>query len=612
MKPIPEFTLKAIVIGSILGIIFGAANAYLALKVGMTVSASIPAAVISMAILKTFFKKGTILENNIAQTIGSSGEALAAGIVFTIPAFFLVNAKISVEKIIIISILGGFLGILFMIPLRKYLIVEEHKKLPYPEGTACAEVLIAGDKGGTMAKTIFTASIIGGMYKLLMSGFKMWKETIYSIIPWYKGASIGIETTPALLGVGFIIGDKISCLVFAGGSLASFVICPIFSFLGEYLQNVIIPPADKPISSLSPVEIRSFYVRYIGVGAVALGGIVSLVKALPVIFSSFSVAIKEIFRKTKDIHLEDMDLPMWFVLLSSAIIILLIWLLPIFPLNLIGAIIVVVCSFLFVAVSSRIVGIIGSSANPVSGMTIATLILTSLIFLNIGFTGTYGIIASLSVGAIVCIAICMASDASQDLKTGYLVGATPYLQQIGEFIGVIIPALIMGSVIMLLHNTYIIGSDKLPAPQATLMAEVVKGIMAQSLPWILVIIGIFLGIVIELLGIPSLPFAIGLYLPFSLSTPILIGGLVYWIAMKIYKEKFKEFENVGIIYSSGLIAGDASAGIIIALLYSIPTLSAWQSSIKDNWLFGTYPSIFIFFFLAMSILFIKFFIRRNV
>ncbi len=605
-EKVSEFTLRAVVLGSILAIVFGLANAYLGLKVGMTVSASIPAAVISMAILRGVFKKGTILENNIVQTIGSSGESLAAGIIFTIPAFFMWEYFPSSWTIILISFLGGFLGILFMIPLRRYLIVQEHKILPYPEGTACAEILKAGDKGGEKAKLVFTGVGLGAIYKFLMSGLKLWKETGTWFVKGIKGIEVGFDLTPALLGVGFIIGPKIASYMLAGAVLGYLVISPLIAFIGANL-NMPIPPAENIISMLSPGEIRSYYIRYIGAGAVAVGGLLSLLRACPIVFRCFKLGFQEMFKgfkflPDKNSPRTDQDIPMSVVIGGAILIAILMLLIPQTHIGIMGMLIVVFFSFFFVTVASRIVGIVGSSSSPVSGMTIATLLITCLIFVGLRQYGIPGMIAAMSVGSVVCIAICMAGDASQDLKTGFLIGSTPYHQQIAEFIGVIVPALFMGGVLMLLHKTMVIGSDKLPAPQATLMSFVVKGVFTQSLPWMFVALGAMIAVVVELLGISALPFAIGLYLPLSLSLPIMTGALVYYIVQKTSTgEILKLREEKGILFSSGLVAGDALIGVLIAFLISIPVLGRFYEALPTGaWLgnLANIGSLILFFVLG--------------
>ncbi len=608
-KSLPEFTIRAIILGSILAIVFGLANAYLGLKVGMTVSASIPAAVISMAILRGLFRTGTILENNISQTIGSSGESLAAGIIFTIPAFFMWNYFPTTWTVIIISLLGGCLGILFMIPLRRYLIVQEHKKLPYPEGTACAEILQAGDEGGSKAKIVFAGVGLGAIYKFLMSGLKLWKETPSYLIKSVKGTEVGIDATPALLGVGFIIGPRIASYMLAGACLGYLVLSPLIAFIGSQLSTPI-PPATDPIAMLSPGDIRGYYIKYIGAGGVAVGGLISLMRACPVVYRCFKLGFQEMIKGFKlfpdrTLPRTEKDLPMSVVIAGSVVIAVILYLIPQANINLLGAFLVVLFSFFFVTVASRIVGIVGSSSSPVSGMTIATLLITCLIFIAFGLKGMAGMIAAMSVGSVVCIAICMAGDASQDLKTGFLVGSTPYYQQLAEFIGVLVPAFFMGSILLLLHKTMVIGSAKLPAPQATLMSFVVKGVLTGTLPWTFILLGVMIGISVELLGISSLPFAIGLYLPFSLSAPIMVGALIKHIVTKISKsDGHKKSEERGILFSSGLVAGDALIGIVIAFLIGIPVLNSFYERLPTGaWLgpFVDIGSLFLFLLVGLSL-----------
>jgi putative OPT family oligopeptide transporter len=585
-QKVTEFSLRALILGLILAIVFAVANAYLGLKVGMTVSASIPAAVISMAILRGVLKKGTVLENNIVQTIGSSGESLAAGVIFTIPAFIMWGMDVPMWKIILISVLGGFLGILFMIPLRRFLIVKEHGKLLFPEGTACAEILIAGDEGGGKAKAVFTGVGISALYKFLMSGLKLWQEEPLWQFSFFKGSSMGISATPALGGVGFILGPRIACMMFAGAVFGYMALGPLIAFIGNYV-TVPILPATVPISQLDAAGIRSNYIKYIGAGAVALGGLVSLFKAIPIIVSSFGLGFKEILKMGKGAEKErprtDQDIPMWIILLASFIIAIFIWLMPGSNLGILGAILAVIFSFFFVTVAARICGLVGSSASPVSGMTIAAILVTALIFLSLHITGTEGMIATMTVGAVVCIAICMSGDASQDLKTGFLVGATPKSQQIAEFAGVLIPALFIGPTLFLLNKAYVLGSDHMSAPQATIMSMVVKGVMTSSLPWIFVSVGMMIGVATELLGIPTLAFAIGLYLSPALSSPILIGGIIHYILQKSSKpDLFKRKEEKGILFSSGMVAGDALTGVLVTVIMIMA--GTWYEKLNTGYL----------------------------
>ncbi|HHW04131.1 MAG TPA: oligopeptide transporter, OPT family [Thermoanaerobacterales bacterium] len=567
-KALPEFTAFTLIIGTILAVVFGAANAYLGLKVGMTVSASIPAAVASMAILRGLMHRESILENNIVQTIASSGESVAAGVIFTIPALFLWNTNPSILQIISISITGGVLGVLMMIPLRRFLIVQEHGKLPYPEGTACAEVLVAGEVGGVSAKTVFSGVGLGALYKLIADGFKLFPSEIEWPIPGFKGAVIGGDILPALLGVGFIIGPQISAYMLAGAVLGWFGFIPLISHLGSFITQTVYP-ASKPLAELDHWGIWSYYLRYIGAGAVAFGGIVSLIKSLPVIINAFrqSVAGFNLKEDGTARPRTDRDISMKWVALGIVLLIVIIAFSPFIPVGIVGAILIAIFGFFFVTVSSRIVGIVGSSSNPVSGMTIATLLFTTVIFKAMGMTGTTGMVAAISVGGIICLAAANAGDTSQDLKTGFLVGSTPWRQQVGEFIGVIAGGLVIGYVLILLNSAYGFGSKELAAPQATLMKLVIEGVMSGNLPWPLVFSGFAAAAVVELFGIPSLPFAVGLYLPIHLSTPIMLGGIIRGILEKVTKseDELKKKVEKGVLYASGLIAGEGIMGIIIAL-----------------------------------------------
>lgn len=565
---IPEFTVRAIILGVILGIIFGAANAYLGLKIGMTITASIPVSVISMGILRGILRKGTILENNIVQTVGSAGESIAAGICFTIPALLMMNMSPDVFTLFMVAALGGLLGIMLMIPLRRYLMVREHGKLPYPEGTGCAEVLVAGEEGGSKFKTVFTGLGLGAVYKALMDSnvFGLWMETPSVRLPFLKKGEIGIDCYPALLGVGFIIGPRIAALMLAGGMLAWLGLIPLIASIGENLPEPLYP-STIPIADMEPGDIWNRYIRYIGAGAVAFGGIVALLKAMPTVISSFGASLKGFsLRVNPDEPRTKRDLPGSLVISGAVIVAILIWMMPSLKLNLLGALLVVIFTFFFASVASRVVGLVGGSSLPVSGMTIAALLGTSLIFSGVGLTGDTGKFAALIVGAVVCVGISSAGDISQDLKTGFLVGATPFRQQYGQVIGVVTSAVVTGLVVLLLHETFVIGSEALPAPQATLMKLVVEGVMDKNLPWAFVLTGMVIAAMVELLGVTSLPFAVGLYLPLALSVPIMIGGVLRGILEKIYSgDRLKSARENGVLMGSGLVAGEATFGVLIAL-----------------------------------------------
>ena len=574
-----EFTVKAILIGVLIGVIFGAANAYLGLKVGLTVSASIPAAVMAVAIFKIFFKGGSILETNMVQTIGSAGESLAAGVIFTIPAFFLWGMEPSKLEITTIAFVGGAIGVIFMIPLRRFLIVKEHGKLPYPEGTACAEVLVAGQGDISKAKTLFKGMGIGALYQALMHNrlFGLWSKEPTTHIPGFKGAEIGAEVTPELLGVGYIIGPQISAIMLSGGMMGWLVLIPLIYLFGEYANTPIYPETVTLIKDMAPGEIWSRYIRYIGAGGVAFAGIFSLIKSIPVIFSSFKAGISQIGKnKAENEERTDKDLPMNFIIggavlsaLAAAVYLYLSVFKGAIGLSLLAGFLIVLFGFFFVTVSSRIVGLLGSSSNPISGMTIATLLLTCVIFVLAGLGDMPNVkIAALTVGAFVCIAAAIAGDTSQDLKTGFLIGSTPKYQQIGELFGVLSSALTMGIVMYFLKDAIVAG--ELPAPQANLMKLVVDGVIGGSLPWTLVIGGAFIALCVELLGINSLAFAVGLYLPLSLSVPIMFGGIIRWILEKRTNDKhLEEKRENGVLYSSGLIAGAALTGVCIMILVGL-------------------------------------------
>ena len=576
-KVVPEFTVTALLIGILLAIVFGAANAYLGLLVGMTVSASIPAAVISMGIIRVILRKDSILENNMVQTIGSAGESVAAGAIFTLPALFLwaEEGKIafpSILSIALIALFGGILGVCFMVPLRQALIVEEHGTLPFPEGTACAEVLLAGEEGGSKAGTVFAGLGIAAVYKFLADGTQLFPSEIGHAFKNYSGAQIGMQVLPALGGVGYICGPKISSYMFAGGTLSWFVLMPMIALFGG---DATIFPASVTVNELltmpggGPSALWSNYIKYIGAGAVATGGLISLLKSLPLIVRTFKQAVGSMKKNAgsgKQLRTEQ-DLP--FPLLIGVIIVIavLIWILPIFPVNLVGALIIVVFGFFFATVSSRMVGLIGSSNNPVSGMTIATLLFATVILKVTGTTGLTGMVGAISIGGIICIVAAIAGDASQDLKTGFIVGATPSKQQVGEIIGVVASSAAIGFVLYLLNEAWGYGTEKIPAAQATMMKMLVEGIMNEELPWAMILIGVFIAIVVEILKMPVMPFAVGMYLPFSLSAGIMAGGVV-----RIFVEKKKGTEaekkartDRGLLFTSGMIAGEGIIGILLAV-----------------------------------------------
>jgi putative OPT family oligopeptide transporter len=706
----PELTARAVIVGTLLGIIFGASSLYLVLKVGLTVSASIPVAVISITLFRILSKAGvnnaTILENNIVQTAGSAGESIAFGVGVTMPAIMILGFDLELTRVMLVAVLGGLLGILMMIPLRRALIVQQHGILKYPEGTACAEVLKAGASdesralasdeakaewarsnasetraaANTGAKTIFAGFGIGLAYTTLMKAFFAWKEYPTKVFgdP-FRNASVSIESSPALLGVGYIIGPRIASIMAAGGVLAYLVLIPMISYFGAFLGETIVPPGTTPIGEMDPDGIRNAYVLYIGAGAVAAGGIISLGRSLPTIIHGLRAGLRDLQGgqgQAAAAPRTDQDLSMRFVLAGIIALVAMIMLFPQLHLqfNLLGALLIVAFGFLFVTVSSRLTGEIGSSSNPISGMTVATLLLTCFIFLIVGWTGPANYVTALSIGAIVCIAASNGGTTSQDLKTGFLVGGTPWKQQIAILIGALASALVLGPILLTLNNastvyvpvsqiqlpadvrvdpatlteregipadqgigdtnTYLVWHkidettsragkylvdptgtpvyfadpgingtirtttggrevDKYDAPKATLMSYIIKGILDRKLPWGLVLLGVMIAVVLEMAGIPSLAFAVGVYLPLSSSSPIFVGGMVRWAVDRAMRRRLAhrnltEDELVaegdkspGVLMSSGYIAGGAIAGIIIAFLAGVPFFAGFNRRMTE-------------------------------
>lgn len=599
-----ELSLRALFLGILLAVIFGAANAFLGLKVGMTVSASIPAAVSSMAILRMFFKKVSILENNMVQTIASASEALAAGIIFTIPSFAFLGQSLPLWKIATLSALGGVLGVLFMVPLRSYLIVEQHQKLPYPEGTACAEILKAGERGGSQGISVLMGAVLGSLHKLSMSVFHFFGESTRFVLGFYQNAVLGLEASSALLGVGFIIGSRYANLVVSGGFCAWFVLIPLIQF---FAGQAGVDPMGSGIliHTLSPEQIWSKYIRYIGTGAIITGGVIGIVDAVPVIFRAINSLWHELFhskKKNSGLKRVQRDLSGTFIMLSCALIVFVLYNFLDLGLNAVSVIVLLVLGFFFVAVSSQIVGYVGSSVNPASGMIITTLLIISLIFRLLEWTEATYVFAAMATGSLVGMAVCVAADTSQDLKTGFLLGATPKKQQIGEMIGVISGALVMGYVLYLLDQAYTLGSEKLSAPQATMMAMIVKGVMQGNIPYDLLLLGGVFGLVLLFCQVPVLPVAIGLYLPLSMTMPIFVGGLVSLAVTKLSKMPQQAIDR-GVLVSSGFVAGDALMGVLTALFVVMSWVDADAPII-----FGSEVSLLVFFLLA---LFLGFFSLGN-
>lgn len=611
-KVTPEFTVTSIVMGILLAVIFGAANAYLGLRVGMTVSASIPAAVIAMGVIRVIMRKNSILESNIVQTVGSAGESLAAGAIFTLPALFLWAAegkmdKPSILEITLIALLGGLLGVLFMVPLRNALIVKEHGILPYPEGTACAEVLLAGEEGGANASTVFAGMGLAAAFKFVIDGLKVVPSEVSFRVKGFAG-EIGTQIYPAVMSVGYICGPKISSYMFAGGLVSWLVLIPCIVLFGADLT---LYPGTAPIGEMFAAggasAIWGSYIRYIGAGALAAGGIISLIKSLPLIIRTFRDAVKSMKGGMgSGSERTAQDLSMKVILIAIGVLTILVWLVPAIPVTLLGAVIVVIFGFFFATVSSRMVGLVGSSNNPVSGMAIATLLIATIILKMTGDSGVHGMQGAIAIGSIICIVAAIAGDTSQDLKTGYLLGATPKKQQIGELIGVIAAAFAIGGVLYLLDSAWGFGTEELGAPQAMLMKMIIEGVMENNLPWALVFIGVFLAIAVEVVGIPVLPFAIGVYLPVQLNACIMVGGLIRLAFDRMHKEE-KEKERIisdGILYCSGMIAGEGLVGILLALLavFGIDTAIDLSGKLNLPTVVANIGSLIVFALIILTVL----------
>ena len=615
-KVTPELTVTSVIMGCILAVIFGAANAYLGLRVGMTVSASIPAAVISMGVIRVLLRRNSILESNMVQTIGSAGESLAAGAIFTMPALFLwaeegLSDKPGIVEITLIALCGGILGVLFMVPLRNALIVKEHATLLYPEGTACADVLLAGEEGGANASTVFSGMGLAAIFKFVVDGLKLLPADVAAAFKSFKG-EIGMEVYPALLGVGYIVGPKIASYMFVGSLMGWMVIIPMICLFGP--DTWMYPAAEgTTIAQLyangGAAAIWSTYVKYIGAGAIATGGIISLIKSLPLIVTTFRDSMKSMKgSKSTSTARTAQDLPMQFILLGVFAMVFIIWIVPAIPVTLLGAFIIVIFGFFFATVSSRMVGLVGSSNNPVSGMAIATLLIATFAIKSSGKTGIDGMTAAIAVGSVICIIAAIAGDTSQDLKTGYLLGATPKKQQMGEMLGVVVSGLAIGGVLYLLNAAWGYGTAEIPAPQAQLMKMIVEGIMGGNLPWGLVFIGVFLAICLEILRIPVMPFAIGLYLPIYLNATIMIGGVVRGLLdrRKGVDEMTKTAQSTdGTLYCAGMIAGEGLVGILLAV-FAVFGISLDMSGIVN---FGNIGGVVLMIIMILSLL--KFSIWRK-
>lgn len=583
-KVTPEITVVSVLIGVILAVVFGAANAYLGLKVGMTVSASIPAAVIAMGVIRVVMKRNSVLESNMVQTIGSAGESLAAGAIFTLPALFLWASEGKMDKpglieITLIALIGGLLGVFFMIPLRNALIVKEHGVLPYPEGTACAEVLLAGEEGGSNASTVFAGMGLAALFKFVIDGLKLVAGEVSVHVKGFAG-EIGTQIYPAVMSVGYICGPRISSYMFAGSVVSWLALIPLIVLFGA---DTVLNPGTVPISEIyadgGASAIWGTYIRYIGAGALAAGGIISLVKSLPMIVKTFGGAVKGMKNAGDEAYdRTSVNINIKIVVLAILILTILIWLIPAIPVSLIGAFIIVVFGFFFAAVSSRMVGLVGSSNNPVSGMAIATVLIATLILKVTGASGITGMSSAIAIGSVICIVAAIAGDTSQDLKTGYILGATPKKQQIGEILGVIAAAVAIGGTLYLLDTAFGFGENGLAAPQAMLMKLIIEGVMGGNLPWALVFTGAFIAVAVEIIGIPVLPFAIGVYLPIQLNACIMTGGIIRFVfdRLKRKKEEKEMIVNDGILFCSGMIAGEGLVGILLAVF----AVFGWDTAIN--------------------------------
>lgn len=604
---VPETTTSSIILGILFSIIFCTTNAYLGLRAGTTISAGIPISILAMGIYKGLLKKNSILECNMVQSIGSVGESTAGGIIFTLPALFMWcqengMATPNIKIMFALPIIGGLLGILFMIPLRKPLIVDEHGALPYPEGTACAEVLIAAEQGGNKSKLAFIGAFFGAIYKFLNDGLKIFSSQISFAFKSFKGAGFGIEASPALLGVGFIVGKQIACYMLAGGILGWFVIMPLIYQFGS-MSNCIIYPATVPVSKLSLNGLWGNYLRYIGAGAVATGGIFNLIKSLPTIIKTFQDAIGG-FKKTEaaDSKKNNNDLSLSTIIGAIVIILVLLAVFKIIPIGWLGTLIILVFGFFFSTVASKMVGVVGVSNCPISGMTIATLLVTSTIFRSLGMLSDKYVEIVFYIGIIVCVISAISGVSAQTLKTGFLLGATPKKQEIGLILGLIASAFASIYVLNLLNKAFGFGTDALPSPQASLIKLVVEGVMGGKLPWFLVLVGVGITVLVELLGLPAMSFAIGVFLPISLTTAIAVGGFIRdYFDKKISKgQDLSEQKERGILFSSGLIAGEGIIGILIAI-FQVSNIKLSLAK-GDRVLFNSVVTVIFFALLCISLI----------
>jgi putative OPT family oligopeptide transporter len=575
-----EFSIKAVVFGVLFGICFGAANAYLGLQAGLTISTSIPVAVMTVAafrLLRNMGRPGTILEANMSQTIGSASSSVASGVIFTLPALFMWGIAPQLLQMTLLAMAGGLLGVLFMIPLRRYLIEKEHGKLPYPEGTACAEVLVASDVGGSRARNVFLGLAAGFVFKFIFGWLKLLPGQVKMSVPGLLKAQLGFKMSSALFGVGYILGPRIASIMVAGGLLSSLLIIPAIAYWGAQRDVPLFPETELLIAEMSPHDIWNRYVRYIGAGAVAAAGLITLARSIPVMAASFRLGATQLKERMgvqdDDVPRTQRDLPLrvvgWGVIVLALAMVAvpqIFGALPSLGARLCAAVLVVICAFFFVTVASRIVGLVGVTSNPTSGMTIASLLGTASVFLVMGWTDAAGKAGALTVGCVVAIAASIAGDTSQDLKTGFLLGATPRRQQIGELLGVLTSATFVCLTVLLLDRAYGFGSDELPAPQATLMKLVIEGVLDMKLPWVLVGIGAAIAVIAELMRLPSLPLAVGVYLPVSTMATVFAGGVLRKVIegrARSQEERLLRREQ-GVLFGSGLVGGEGVLGVLVA------------------------------------------------
>jgi len=573
----PEMTTKAVLTGTLLGILFGAANAYLGLRAGLTVSTSIPIAVLTVAVFKLIQKAGsrsTILESNLSQTIGSASSSVASGVIFTMPALFMWQLDPVLLQMTLLAFAGGTLGVLFMIPLRRLLIIREHGRLPYPEGTACAEVLVASEAGGARARNVFWGLGVGAAFKLFAGWIRAFPDEVGFRVPGLRKGEIASEMSAALFGVGYILGPRIGVVMVSGGLLSSLVIIPAIAFWGEGRTVPLFPELTKTISAMSPGEIWSRYVRYIGAGAVATAGLITLIRSIPTMVESFRIGSKQFRERANAAAARRTDQDMPFGSIGAGLLIACLMLIVIptafpflnFSSRIVATVLAAVFAFFFVTVASRIVGLVGVTSNPTSGMTIASLLGTATVFLLLGWTDDAGKAAALTIGSVVAIAASIAGDTSQDLKTGFILGATPKHQEYGQLIGILTSAAFVCLAVIVLDRTYGFGSEELPAPQATLMKLVIEGVLQSELPWMLVGIGVAIALVAAVLRLPVLAFAVGVYLPVATMVPVFLGGLLRWILEKTAagEADAAERRENGVLFGSGLVGGEGLLGVVIA------------------------------------------------